>query len=219
MSTDSSLCCLSDLTVSEYNNWHTIKGSCVSTDSPLCCLSDLTVSQYNNWHNITGQLCEYWQLTVLSKWSDSISSCFRVSWLKESGISDREYKYWQPQKPKCSGNAEGFTSVRLQDIFPALLMFCFGIALAALTLILELLYKRLHCVPCRHHRYPHSLVHNDKATDHRQFLSNSDYTWFTHKGLHLDHNWLYLPECKANPQKTFLPRENIFVQIHVYPLI
>ena len=147
------------------------------------------------------QLCEYWQLTVLSKWSDSISSCFRVFWLKESGIIDREYKYWVLQKPKCSGNAGGFTSVRLQDIFPPLLMFCFGIVLAAVILILEVLYKRLHSVECRHHRYTNSPVHNHKATDRPQFLSKPDCIWFTHKGPHLNSNWQYLPEGKANLQK------------------
>jgi len=86
--------------------------------------------------------------------------------LKGSGISDREYQYWVPQKRKCSGNVGGFTSVRLQDIFPALLMFCFGIVLAAVTLILEVLYKRLHCIQYRHHQYTRSVVHNDKAADH-----------------------------------------------------
>ena len=75
-----------------------------------------------------------------------MSSCFMVRWLKECGISDREYKYWVAQKPKCSGNVEGFTSVRLQDIVPALLVFWYGVVLAAVTLVLEVLYKQLHCL-------------------------------------------------------------------------
>jgi hypothetical protein len=69
---------------------------------------------------------------------------------------DREYKHWLPQKPQCSGNAGGFTSVRLQDIFPALLVFLYGIALAAVTLVLELLHKRLHCTKSRHHQHTES---------------------------------------------------------------
>jgi hypothetical protein len=65
--------------------------------------------------------------------------------LKECGVTDREYKYWIFQKPKCNGNVEGFTSVRLQDVFPALMDFSYGIVLAAVTFILEVLHKKLRC--------------------------------------------------------------------------
>jgi hypothetical protein len=63
--------------------------------------------------------------------------------LKESGISDREYKYWISQKPKCHGHVEGFNSVRLQDFYPALLVFAYGLFLAVGILILEVLYQKL----------------------------------------------------------------------------
>ncbi|XP_033610837.1 glutamate receptor 4-like [Cryptotermes secundus] len=76
----------------------------------------------------------------------------RARWLKESGISDREYKYWIVQKPKCHGNTEGFTSVRLQDVFPALLVFIYGLVLAGFVLILEILFHNFHCFKCRHYR-------------------------------------------------------------------
>jgi hypothetical protein len=65
-------------------------------------------------------------------------------------MTDREYKYWIVQKPECHGNTEGFTSVRLQDINPALLTFAYGVVLAVVTLILEVLHQKLHFLKCKH---------------------------------------------------------------------
>jgi hypothetical protein len=64
-------------------------------------------------------------------------------------MSDREYKYWIVQKPKCHGNTEGFRSVRLQDFYPALLLFANGLLLAIILLILEVLYYKLQCLKCK----------------------------------------------------------------------
>ncbi|XP_069704781.1 ionotropic receptor 75a-like [Periplaneta americana] len=63
-------------------------------------------------------------------------------WLRESGILDRETKYWIIQLPKCQGNAESFTSVRIQDFYPALLVLAYGAAIAVGFLVLENLYSR-----------------------------------------------------------------------------
>ncbi|KDR16070.1 hypothetical protein L798_10082 [Zootermopsis nevadensis] len=75
----------------------------------------------------------------------------RARWLKESGISDREYKYWIVQKPKCHGNVEGFKSVRLQDFYPALLVFAYGLVLSVGTLVSEVLYQKLQCLKYSQH--------------------------------------------------------------------
>ena len=71
--------------------------------------------------------------------------CCSARWLKESGISDREYKYWIVQIPKCHANSEGFRSVRLQDFYPALLVYAYGLLLAAAVLIAETLHQKLRC--------------------------------------------------------------------------
>jgi hypothetical protein len=71
--------------------------------------------------------------------------CCRARWLKESGILDREYKYWIVQKPKCHASSEGFRSVRLQDFYPALLVYGYGLLLAAAVLIAENLHQKLRC--------------------------------------------------------------------------
>jgi hypothetical protein len=71
--------------------------------------------------------------------------CCSARWLKESGISDREYKYWIVQKPKCHASTEGFRSVRLQDFYPALLVYAYGLLLATAILIAETLHQKLRC--------------------------------------------------------------------------
>jgi len=71
--------------------------------------------------------------------------CCSACWLKESGISDREYKYWIAQKPKCHANTGGFRSVRLQDFFPAVLVYTYGLLLAAAVLIAETLHQKFRC--------------------------------------------------------------------------
>jgi hypothetical protein len=86
----------------------------------------------------------------------NISSYFRVQWLKESGISDREYKYWIVQKPKCHGNTEVFTIVRLQDVYPALLVLAYGLLVSVLILTIEMLLKKFYCLKCRHYQPFHT---------------------------------------------------------------
>jgi len=71
--------------------------------------------------------------------------CCSARWLKESGISDREYKYWIAQKPKCHASTEGFRSVRLQDFYPALLVYGYGLLLSTAVLIAETLHRKLRC--------------------------------------------------------------------------
>ncbi|KAJ4439290.1 hypothetical protein ANN_07411 [Periplaneta americana] len=67
-------------------------------------------------------------------------------WLRESGILDREDKYWIAQFPKCQGHAESFTSVRIQDFYPALLVLAYGAAISVGLLVLENLYSSLKSV-------------------------------------------------------------------------
>ncbi|KAJ4439288.1 hypothetical protein ANN_07409 [Periplaneta americana] len=64
-------------------------------------------------------------------------------WLKESGLSDREYKFWVIQFPKCQGHTESFTSVRIQDFYPALLVLAYGAAISAGILVLEMVYFKI----------------------------------------------------------------------------
>jgi len=71
--------------------------------------------------------------------------CCSARWLKESGISDREYKYWVEQKPNFHASAEGFRSVRLQDFYPAILVYAYGLVLAAAALTAEILHQKLRC--------------------------------------------------------------------------
>ncbi|KAJ4439289.1 hypothetical protein ANN_07410 [Periplaneta americana] len=66
-----------------------------------------------------------------------------VRWLKESGLSDREYKFWVIQFPKCQGRAESFTSVRIQDFYPALLVLVYGAVISVGLLLLEKMYSHL----------------------------------------------------------------------------
>jgi hypothetical protein len=71
--------------------------------------------------------------------------CCSARWLKESGILNREHKYWIEQKPHCHASAEGFRSVRLQDFYPALLVYAYGLVLSAAVLIAEILHQKLRC--------------------------------------------------------------------------
>ncbi|XP_069704780.1 ionotropic receptor 75a-like [Periplaneta americana] len=64
-------------------------------------------------------------------------------WLKESGLSDREYKFWVIQFPKCQGHTESFTSVRIQDFYPALLVLAYGAAISVGILVLEMVYFKI----------------------------------------------------------------------------
>ena len=69
--------------------------------------------------------------------------CYRARWLREIGFVGREYKRWYHQKPKCADNSQGFVSVRIQDFYPALVVFAYGVVLSLLILILEIAYSKL----------------------------------------------------------------------------
>ena len=69
--------------------------------------------------------------------------CCRARWLREIGFVGREYKRWYHQKPKCADNSQGFVSVRIQDFYPALVVFAYGVALSLVILILEIAYSKL----------------------------------------------------------------------------
>jgi hypothetical protein len=45
-----------------------------------------------------------------------------------------------PQKAKCASNAGGFVSVSLTEFYPAMTVLQYGTALAAVILLLEVLY-------------------------------------------------------------------------------
>ena len=77
--------------------------------------------------------------------TELIFVCCSARWLKESGISNREYKYWIVQKPKCQTSTEGFRSVGLQDFYPLLLVYTYGLLLAVAVLFAENLHKKLRC--------------------------------------------------------------------------
>ncbi|PSN34656.1 Ionotropic receptor 75c [Blattella germanica] len=65
----------------------------------------------------------------------------KARWLRETGFVDREYTRWYHPKPKCQDNSQGFVSVRLQDFYPALLVFLWGALLAVLVFFLEIGYN------------------------------------------------------------------------------
>ena len=69
--------------------------------------------------------------------------CYRARWLREIGFVGREYKRWYHQKPKCADNSQGFVSVRIQDFYPALVVFAYGFVLSLVILILEIAYSNL----------------------------------------------------------------------------
>ncbi|KAJ9593926.1 hypothetical protein L9F63_014640 [Diploptera punctata] len=63
----------------------------------------------------------------------------KARWLREIGFMKREYARWYDPKPKCSDNSQAFVSVRLQDFYPALLMFLYGVILSLVFFFLEFL--------------------------------------------------------------------------------
>lgn len=62
----------------------------------------------------------------------------RIRWQRETGIMNREFKRWIPQKTVCAGNVGGFVSVGLTEITPALHVLLLGIALAVGILAIEI---------------------------------------------------------------------------------
>ena len=69
--------------------------------------------------------------------------CYRARWLREIGLVGREYKRWYHQKPKCADNSQGFVSVRIQDFYPALVVFAYGVVLSVVIVVLEIAYSKL----------------------------------------------------------------------------
>jgi hypothetical protein len=49
------------------------------------------------------------------------------------------------QKPTCQASTEGFRSVRLQDFYPVLLVYAYGLLLAVALLVAETLRHKLRC--------------------------------------------------------------------------
>lgn len=61
----------------------------------------------------------------------------RILWQRETGVMNREYKRWIPQKTRCAENVGGFDSVGLIECRPAFIALSIGISFACLILILE----------------------------------------------------------------------------------
>lgn len=74
--------------------------------------------------------------------NSSYKELFKIGLLRirELGIQDRENSRLYTKKPKCSGHGASFVSVGLIDIEPALIIYCYGVAAAFTTLMLEKLH-------------------------------------------------------------------------------
>jgi hypothetical protein len=66
----------------------------------------------------------------------------RARWLKETGMVDREYKFWMSQRPKCDSMSQGFVSVRLKDFYPTLVVLSVGMMCSAVIFVLELVHHK-----------------------------------------------------------------------------
>jgi len=110
--------------------------------------------------------------------------CYRARWLREIGFVGREYKRWYHQKPKCADNSQGFVSVRIQDFYPALVVFAYGVALSLVILILEIAYSKLQrrCREwrpavrhsARSHQNTRTLLQNKTATKTAELRQSCD---------------------------------------------
>lgn len=61
----------------------------------------------------------------------------RMLWQRETGVMNREYKRWIPQKIRCTGNVGEFDSVGLTDSRPAFMALTIGMVSACLILVVE----------------------------------------------------------------------------------
>ncbi|XP_049947761.1 uncharacterized protein LOC126456049 [Schistocerca serialis cubense] len=66
-----------------------------------------------------------------------------LTWLRETGMTQREWTRWVAQKPRCLNRDSGYAEVGLTEVSPALLMLCYGVAASLTALLLELLLHRL----------------------------------------------------------------------------
>ncbi|XP_054261628.1 glutamate receptor ionotropic, kainate glr-3-like [Macrosteles quadrilineatus] len=66
----------------------------------------------------------------------------KVRWQRETGILHRHGKLWLPQRPQCEDvrGGTGFVSVGLKEFLPALKVLSYGLTLAFVVMILEILY-------------------------------------------------------------------------------
>lgn len=62
----------------------------------------------------------------------------RIRWQRETGLMNREFKRWIPQKIICAGNVGGFVSVGITEIMPALVVLLIGSGMAFGILVLEI---------------------------------------------------------------------------------
>lgn len=62
--------------------------------------------------------------------------------MQEHGLQRRENGRMYTKKPQCIGHSGNFITASLVDTKPALLVLLYGFAIAAGTLIIELLFQR-----------------------------------------------------------------------------
>ncbi|KAJ4439298.1 hypothetical protein ANN_07420 [Periplaneta americana] len=62
--------------------------------------------------------------------------------LKETGMTDRAFKRWFPQKPICGANSQGFVSVRIKDFYPTLVVLSIGLLGSIVLIFIELIYHK-----------------------------------------------------------------------------
>lgn len=64
--------------------------------------------------------------------------------VEEHGLSDRMNRKIFTKKPSCSVTGGNFGSVNMVDFYPVLLMLLYGMILAFVLLVLEILVHRKH---------------------------------------------------------------------------
>lgn len=68
---------------------------------------------------------------------------YRLSWQQEVGLIKREELRWVPKKPNCEGG-QGFVSVGMNEIKPALNFLISGYGISVLLAIAENLYRFIY---------------------------------------------------------------------------
>lgn len=64
----------------------------------------------------------------------------RIQWQREVGLIRREEVRWVPKKPKCEGG-QGFKTVGLSEVKPAIILLLIGYGLSVGIAITEFLYR------------------------------------------------------------------------------
>lgn len=73
---------------------------------------------------------------------------FRLSKMFNTGLRDRQIKYWSSRKPQCQLDTLSTRSISIYETAPALILLAFGMLVASVTCIIENIihYRFTRCV-------------------------------------------------------------------------